>query len=212
MATAVNSRCEPNLQKVTGGPASKSRTTHALLKRLPSTLKPVTRHGSTAFSSVASVFEFHHHVGTDPTNELLVLKGILARECALSRLEVACHELRKEYRRPVGASGASGSPHDESTAQVIELLSQVRDATVEVVEAVVTWRKDVGKHPLEFIWRGENYLLKTTNDLNFLAGVEPLVAAMKVWQPSRWGVMPCPLFLYMLQKIAVNDLPTLGRI
>lgn len=138
-----------------------------------------------AFSSVASAFDFQHHLGTDPARELLVLKRILHRECLLSRLEAVCAELRKTCRRPLTVGGLSVGTVvllGDSTEDVVNMLSSMRDATVAVVEAIAVWREGmVDRHPPPaFVWHGENYLLKVTDDLNFLAGVEPLVGALKV--------------------------------
>lgn len=151
------------------------------LERPSPGLSPVIGPGATAFSSVASAFDFHHHVGTDPASELLVLKRILGRECVLSRLEAVCNRFRRGCRRPVVIDGDVSSTLGDGMAGVVDMLSSVRDATVTVVEAIAAWREDVlGDPPPAFMWHGENYLLKAINDLNFLAGVEPLVAALKV--------------------------------
>ncbi|CAM9424028.1 unnamed protein product, partial [Sphacelaria rigidula] len=142
------------------------------------------------FSSVASAFDFQHHLGADPASELLVLKRILHRECVLSRLEAACSNLRKKCRRPLAMCGLAATTAllGDNTADVVNMLSSMRDATVAVVEAVAVWREGIAatsshRHqhtPTAFLWHGKNYLLKVTNDLNFLAGVEPLVGALKV--------------------------------
>lgn len=148
-------------------------------------LSPVTGPGATSFSSVASAFDFQHHIGSDPASELLVLKNILARECLLSRLEAVCDQLRKRFQLLPAATAATP---DSATARlgedgdgIVDLLSKMRGATVAVIEAISVWRKDMTGHPPSaFVWHGDNYLLKITNDLNFLAGVQPLVNTLKV--------------------------------
>lgn len=163
------------------GLAASSRSSENILEQKQLSLSPVTGPGATTFSSVASAFDFQHHLGSDPARELLVLKRILARECLLSRLEVVCGQLRKRRRLPPATFKGVESPPREGTDRVMDMLSSMRDATVAVVEAVEVWRDGMTGHPpLAFVWHGENYLLKLTNDLNFLAGVEPLVAALKV--------------------------------
>lgn len=157
-------------------------------------LSPVTGPGATSFSSVASAFDFQHHVGSDPTSELLVLKHILRRECFLSRLEAVCDQLRKRFQLLPAAAAAATAKSDGTTARVGEgsegvvgLLVKMRAATVAVIEAVSVWRKDmIGHPPAAFVWHGDNYLLKITNDLNFLAGVQPLATTLKV-PPSTHG-------------------------
>lgn len=135
-------------------------------------------------SSIASASNCQHRLRADPTSELLVHKRILHRECLLSRLEAVCAELRKTSRRPLTSGGFSAATAflENGTEDVVNMLSSMREATVAVVEAVAVWRERiVDRHPpTAFIWHGENYLLKATNDLNFLAGVEPLVNALRV--------------------------------
>lgn len=180
---ALFSQTRPVLHKrrpMVPGPISSSRRTEDRFERTTIALKPVTGPGATTFSSVASAFDFQHHLGGDPAIELLVLKRILLRECLLSRLEAVCCQLRKQCRRPLALDSVASS-QGESTEGVVEMLSRMRDATVGVIEAVAVWREDMTGHPPSaFVWHGENYLLKITNDLNFLAGVEPLVTALKV--------------------------------
>ncbi|CAM9324143.1 unnamed protein product, partial [Discosporangium mesarthrocarpum] len=120
-----------------------------------------------AFSSVAAAFDFQHHVGTDTARELTVLKRILARECILSRLKNICNGL--------SISAVEG------TACILDLLIGLRDATVGVVESVRAWRGSSKEgNYMAFMWHGKNYLLKMVNDLNFLAGCDPLVVALKI--------------------------------
>lgn len=180
---ALFSQSRPVLHRrrpTTPGSISSSRSTEDILERNTLALNPVTGPGATTFSSVASAFDFQHHLGSDPAIELLVLKRILLRECLLSRLEAGCCQLRKQCRRPL-ASDSATDPLGGGAEGVVELLSRMRDATVGVIEAVAVWREDMdGRPPSAFVWHGENYLLKITSDLNFLAGVEPLVAALKV--------------------------------
>lgn len=161
--------------------ASSSKSSDDILQRKRLALSPVTVPRATTFSSVASAFDFQHHLGSDPASELLVLKSILARESLLSRLEDACDVLRKRSQHPAGHfDGGTASPR-EGAGVVVGLLSSMRDATVAVIEAVAAWRKDmIGHPPSAFVWHGDNYLLKITNDLNFLAGVQTLVDTLKV--------------------------------
>ena len=161
--------------------APSSKSSDDILQRKRLALSPVTIPRATTFSSVASAFDFQHHLGSDPASELLVLKNILARESLLSRLENVCDLLRKRSQHPAGSfEGGKVSPR-EGAGMVVGLLSSMRDATVRVIEAVAVWRKDmIGHPPSAFVWHGDNYLLKITNDLNFLAGVQTLVDTLKV--------------------------------
>eukprot|EP00752_Nemacystus_decipiens_P009179 g8200.t1 len=160
-------------------------------------LSPVTGPGATSFSSVASAFDFQHHIGSDPASELLVLKQILTRECLLSRLEAVCDQLRKRFQLLPSASTAASdgvtAVLEEGNERIVDLLSKMRAATVAVIEAISVWRRDMTGHPPSaFVWHGDNYLLKITNDLNFLAGVQPLVNTLKM-HPARFCRNPLML-------------------
>lgn len=181
---------QPRLHGQRGVPGlvAHSRSSDELLQgKTNVALSPVTGPGATSFSSVASAFDFQHHLGSDPASELLVLKHVLTRECLLSRLDAVCDQLRKRFQLP----SATATTADSTAARlreengdchgVVNLLSRMRDATVAVIEAISVWRKDMaGDPPPAFVWHGDNYLLKVTNDLNFLAGVQPLVNTLKV--------------------------------
>ncbi len=182
------SRQHPRRHRRRGAPGllACSRSSDEILQRSPNVaLSPVRGPGATSFSSVASAFDFQHHIGSDPASELLVLKHILTRECLLSRLEAVCHQLRKRFQLlPTVTSTSESAPAvrlKEGSEGILELLSKMRGATVAVIEAISVWRKDMtGYPPSAFVWHGDNYLLKITNDLNFLAGVQPLVDTLKV--------------------------------
>lgn len=165
-------------------PALASLSSDRLIRgQLLASKQAALEYGATPFSSIASAFDFQHHVGSDPARELVVLKEVLLRECLLSRLESECHQLRKQHSQPP-ASGCSVRAADVDTTRVVELLSRVREASVAVVGAVQKWvETSTGQLQHGFLWHGENYLLKIADDLNFLAGVAPLVAALKVRRP-----------------------------
>lgn len=107
-----------------------------------------------------------------PWQELEVLKAILLREGYLSRIaELA------------GAKDAARAV----PAALPDLLDLLRIASVEVVEALDKWRRaqlpNAGRAGgaggaatgPPFDWNGVNYLLKMPSDLDFLAGLKPLV-------------------------------------
>ncbi|CAM9724568.1 unnamed protein product [Ectocarpus sp. 6 AP-2014] len=193
-----SSRHCPRRRRRRGAPGliACSRSSDEILQRSPNvSLSPVTGPGTT-FSSVASAFDFQHHVGSDPASELLVLKHILTRECLLSRLEAVCGGLRKRFQLPAAKTTSDNGTSARMTEDgdgVVALLSRMRDATVAVIEAISVWRKDMTGHlPTAFVWHGDNYLLKITNDLNFLAGVQPLVDTLKM-HPARFCRNPLML-------------------
>lgn len=184
----LSSSRQPRRHRRRGAPGllACSRSSDEIQRTTNVALSPVTGPGATSFSSVASAFDFQHHIGSDPASELLVLKHILTRECLLSRLEAVCDQLRKRFQlHPAAAttvtSDSATARLGESSEGVVDLLSKMRGATVAVIEAISVWRKDMTGHlPSAFVWHGDNYLLKITNDLNFLAGVQPLVNTLKV--------------------------------
>jgi hypothetical protein len=106
------------------------------------------------FASVAAALDFEHHVGSDPALELQVLKAVVLREGLLSQIEILVEELM----RPEAYRGEA-QDHQGLAAAVIELLAQVRDRSLEVVEAVEQWR-DAMSPPPPFVWQNTNYLLK----------------------------------------------------
>ena len=56
--------------------------------------------------------------------------------------------------------------------RVVDMMDLLRQATVETVEAIETWRQ---KSARAFVWNGMNYLLKIPSDLDFLERSKPLV-------------------------------------
>ena len=112
-----------------------------------------------------------------PELELEVLKAILLREGYLHRIaEVA---------------GTKEAAKTVPTA-LPDLLDLCRIATVEVVEAVASWRS-AQRQPLPFDWNGINYLLKIPSDLDFLAANRPLVAWLGFDLARNPFVVPLPL-------------------
>ncbi|OQR84247.1 hypothetical protein ACHHYP_13661 [Achlya hypogyna] len=83
--------------------------------------------------------------------ELDILKAIILREDYIARLKEM-----SESDSPYALVGAM--------ANTLDLL---RITTVEVVEAIIQWRKQQQKS-LPFKWNGINYLLKLPSDLDFL--------------------------------------------
>ncbi|KAF0686060.1 Aste57867_22122 [Aphanomyces stellatus] len=90
--------------------------------------------------------------------ELDVLKAIILREDYIGRLREMA-----ESATPYAVVG--------SMANTLDML---RLTTVEVVETIVTWRKQQPKH-MPFKWNGVNYLLKIPSDLDFLEQCDVMV-------------------------------------
>lgn len=90
--------------------------------------------------------------GSSSSLELDVLKAVLLRENYVKRLFDAFK------------SNSFNLEH------LVDIMDMLRIASVEVVEAIVLWRKHQSK-PHPFIWNGINYLLKMPSDLDFIQEV-----------------------------------------
>ena len=101
----------------------------------------------------------HDEHDNDDEQALHVLKSILLRESHLQKLQTMEPKCKQNL-----------NPEFEN------LLDIIRISTVEVVEAIVAWRKNVKKNsPAVFVWNGINYLLKIPSDLDFLSRNKTLV-------------------------------------
>ena len=101
-----------------------------------------------------------HASGTKNKNsdaELDLLKSIIHREGLLKKL----HKMEIKSRK-------------ELVPGLIELLDIVRISTLEVVEAVLFWRKSLNTS-IPYLWNGVDYLVKIPSDLDFLKRNMPLV-------------------------------------
>lgn len=125
-----------------------------------------------SFNSIAATFGFSHHIGTDKTLELDVLKAILRRESALANLHDTC---TPKYSNKIFLQNDSGTG-------VLDQLTSIRDVTVNLIEAVTTWRQSMLNAdpdiPRPFMYENQNYLLKIIFDMDFLANITPLVEAL----------------------------------
>jgi hypothetical protein len=100
-----------------------------------------------------------------PNLELSALKAIEAREFHLSRL----HHLLS-----LDPAAAEAQVLVALRAEVCDELAALRISGVEVVEAVVRWRRRRRRRLEPFVWRSHNYLLKMCVDVFFL-GLTPTV-------------------------------------
>lgn len=127
-----------------------------------------------AYNSITATLGFRHHKGTDKSAELKVLKFILKRESLLNLLMEICHpkepnDLILQNRQKTG---------------ILDIMTQIRNVTVELIESICYWRTTMlnadPEVPRPFIYEDNNYLLKVTYDLNFLADITFLVENLGV--------------------------------
>lgn len=130
---------------------------------------------SDMFSRISSTFGFKHHLGTDKKLELKVIKIILIRENILMNLR---HQSDKSLEQ---------ANIDNSCGHIIQLLAQLRECTLNYLEALCMWRESAhhnasghGQGPPAFIWENMNYTIKIVNDLDFIAENYLLVEALNM--------------------------------
>eukprot|EP00939_MAST-03C_sp_MAST-3C-sp1_P004778 g4778.t1 len=75
-------------------------------------------------------------------------------------------QIREEYVERLMELVARPSVWHKMKPELTAVLDVLKLATVEVVEAVVRWRRK--SHGYPFIWNGENVLLRMSSQLNFL--------------------------------------------
>ncbi|RYG69661.1 hypothetical protein EON64_02160, partial [archaeon] len=114
------------------------------------------------YDKIFATFGFEHLDGTDKASELRVVKIIMIRESLLSTL----HYLSDKALKTNSINGT----------QLLQLLSQVRDSTLNYLEALILWRQSYlspsnnqPEQQLQFVWEGRNYTLKLLHDLDFLS-------------------------------------------
>lgn len=103
-----------------------------------------------------------------PNLEASVLRAIQARETHLSRLHAlllsGCGPVPENRAQYAAYAPLLASVRNETSVD----LEQLRLTSVEVVEAIVRWRRR-RQRPFEpFVWRSHNYLLKMLLDVFFL--------------------------------------------
>lgn len=117
---------------------------------------------------------------------LALLKEVMMREGLLAKLTDL-----------VSASATQGPEFGpERGTELLHLLLQLRDASVQVVQAVATWHASLRSGPRAFCYDGQNYAFKMVSDLNFLAKTKALGQILGV-NPARMKrnpfMMPAPI-------------------
>ena len=111
-----------------------------------------------------------------PNLELVTLRAIDAREYHLSRLQAlllqGCPIPKDEGDFPGVARALT-----EAREHLADTLHSLRMAGVEVVEAIMRWRRRRQGRMEPFVWQSHNYLLKMLLDIFFLGLSESLADA-----------------------------------
>ncbi|KAJ0405622.1 hypothetical protein P43SY_007723 [Pythium insidiosum] len=101
--------------------------------------------------------------GFHSEEEIRVLRSIVAREDAIDRLLEWCCQL--------------DDPDPELEVDGLAAILQVRQLSLQVVDAIASWRRRMVT-PQPFLWRGSNYLVRMTCDLDFVSRSQRAIAAL----------------------------------
>ena len=129
-----------------------------------------------SYFSIAASLGLVHHDNTDVNKELEVVKRIISRESLLLTLEMLCRKLVRWE--------ALLRTTTELENDLLLTLADMRDRTVEYVDALIVWRESAINHdplnPRIFYWEQRNYTLKITKDMDFLADQPLFVDALGI--------------------------------
>lgn len=127
---------------------------------------------SDMFETIATTFNFKHQEGTDPKAELKVIKIILVREGLLMSLKYLTDKSRRN------------NSIDKSCTSILELLAQIRESTLNYLEALCLWRQtaEETESARVFIWERRNYTMKIISDLDFLGENALIVSTLGIPQ------------------------------
>jgi hypothetical protein len=166
-------------------------------------------------------FGFLHQEGTSHALEMKIIEIIIRREAYLNEL--------KSKSSYIITNNEIG---ERVSSLVLELLSQIRNYTIEYIEAVCLWRQDADNDPYSlvpkekelrpFLWGNNNYTLRIVDDLNFITQnhlmmsklnvtpeqikFNPLMLTNNLYDPSTW-IDP---YERAVQDAKINKIPTTG--
>jgi hypothetical protein len=134
---------------------------------------------------IASTLNFVHHEGSDSSTEMKVVKIILARESTLMTLRHMNEKIAK-----------FALVDDKSCLRILETLAQIRESTLNFLEALCVWRQSIPSGSTvstrPFIWEGKNYTLRIVTDLDFIADNLLIINALKI-SPEQFRCNPLML-------------------
>ncbi len=156
-------------------------------KKLIEKSKMLQRHPLSVLNTYDKIYAtlgFEHHEGTDYQLELKIVKTIMMREELINSLKYQISLISKQIQR------SSGEPNNKDSAVmnanvILELLSQLREKTLNYLEFLVLWRQSAAEKspatasaqfqsaesfvPKAFMWENQNYTMKIIHDLDFLS-------------------------------------------
>lgn len=160
------------------------------LNRLQSQSEALTGGSNAGFGQSGDSIDYAHAAPNNDSDaqsieELVLLKEVTMREGLLRKLTNLVQSAAQEQDFGV-----------ERGNELLHLLLQLRDASVQVVQAVAHWHASLRPGPCAFCFDGKNYLLKMVSDLNFLAKTKSLGQILGV-NPARMKqnpfMMPAPI-------------------
>lgn len=122
---------------------------------------------------------------TQSIERLVLLKEVSMREGLLAKLTAL----------------VQSAAHDQDFGtergnELLHLLLQLRDASVQVMQAIANWHRSLRSGPRAFVVDAQHYALKMVSDLNFLAKTKALGQILGV-SPARMKqnpfMMPAPM-------------------
>lgn len=155
-------------------------------KKLIEKSKLLQKHPSAVlntYDKIYSTLGFEHHEGTDYQLELKIVKTIMIREELINSLKYQISLISKQIQRSSGDSNTRDANVMNANV-ILELLSQLREKTLNFLEFLVLWRQSAAEKssaitsaqfqsadsfvPKAFMWANQNYTMKIVHDLDFL--------------------------------------------
>ncbi|RLN95690.1 hypothetical protein BBJ28_00016749 [Nothophytophthora sp. Chile5] len=102
------------------------------------------------------------YTSSESRHDLGIVRKIVEREGCLEALQQLLTHRQQQHRGSVAVT---------APMVVQSILDQLRSVSVQIVEEIEQWQQQqqLKTHAPLFRWRGVNYLLKMTSDLDFLA-------------------------------------------
>jgi hypothetical protein len=144
-------------------------TNHADVHSRPAHNSSLTETGKSQFAT------FHHDEAKESAAELEVLKCVLNREAYMKKLKLGVRTMGRIINE-----------------NVTDLMAFVREAGLDVVEAIVAWRRTRPEGTAAaYEWNGQNYLTKVLILLPLTLSFPPFPPFPLFPFPSPFVVVPC---------------------